>query len=94
MAIQILNSMKKNGFGHLIGKYEHFAHEIQEALEENKKALNKLKKATEEAVSDGTEGVKDAVMEAHRSVKKNPWLYISAASAGALLLGFILGKRK
>ena len=83
MAMEILNHTKKNGLGTLMGKYEHFAHEIQEALIENKKALGKLKKATEEGMVD-----------AHRSVKKNPWVYIGVASACGLLLGFVIGKKK
>lgn len=94
MAMEIMNHVKKNGLSSLINKYEHFAHEIQDALLENKKALAKLKKATEEALYESGEKVKDVAKDANRSVKKNPWMYIGAASACALLIGFAVGKKK
>jgi len=94
MAMDILNHTKKNGLNGIMHKYEHVSHDIQAALEDNKKALAKLKKATEEVLSEGEEKMKDIAVDVQRSVKKNPWVYIGAASAGALLLGFILGKKK
>ena len=94
MAIEILNHVKKNGLGLLMGKYEHFAQELKDALYENKKALAKLKRVTEQALFEGGEKIKDVAVDAHRSVKKNPWAYIGAISAGALMLGFMLGKKK
>ena len=94
MAMDIMNHSKKNGMGMLVDKYEHYAHEIQEALFENKKALAKLKRATEEALYESGEKVKDVAIDAHRSVKKNPWAYIGAAFGCALLIGFALGKKK
>ena len=94
MAMEIMHNGKKNGMSLLGDKYEHFAQEIQEALFENKKALAKLKRATEEALYEGGEKVKDVAIDAHRSVKKNPWAYIGAAFGCALLIGFALGKKK
>ena len=94
MAMELLNHTKNNGLGKLIGKYEHFAHEIQEALMENKKALNKLKKATEDAIYEGQESIKGVAVDAQRTVKRNPWAFIGAASACALVVGFMLGKKK
>ena len=94
MAMDIMNHSKKNGVGMLVDKYEHFAHEVQEALFENKKALAKLKKATEEALSESGDKVKDVALHAQRTVKKNPWAYIGAAFGTALLIGFALGKKK
>ena len=94
MAMEILNHTKKNGLGMLMDKYEHFAQEVQDALFENKKALAKLKRMTEEALFEGGEKIKDVAVEANRNVKKNPWAYIGAVTAGALMLGFIIGKKK
>ena len=94
MVTEIMNHVKKNGLSTMVDKYEHFAHEIQEALFENKKALGKLKRATEQALFEGGEKVKDAAMDANRAVKKNPWVYIGAISAAALILGFAIGKKK
>ncbi len=71
--MELMNHTKKNGNINLKEKYEHFAHEVQEAV----------KKVTEEALE-----------ESQKSIKKNPWAYIGAASALALLVGFILGKKK
>ena len=94
MAMDIMNHVKKNGLSTLMGKYEHFANEIQDALLENKKALAKLKKATEEALHEGGQKMKDVAVDAKRSIKKNPWPYVGAVSAFALLVGFALGKKK
>ena len=94
MAMEILNHTKKNGMGALMDKYEHFAQDVQDALFENKKALAKLKRATEEALHEGGEKIKDVAVETRRSFKKNPWAYIGAISAGALVLGFLIGKKK
>ena len=52
MAMDIMNHTKKNGMNGLVEKYEHFAQELQEALLENKKAMEKLKKAAEQALED------------------------------------------
>ena len=94
MAMDIINQAKKNGLSGLMGKYEHISHELQEALEENKKALGKLKKVTENALFDGEEKIKDAAVDAHRAVKKNPWPYIGAASVCGLFVGFLMGKKQ
>ena len=94
MAMEILNHTKKNGLGMIMDKYEHFAQEVQDALFENKKALAKLKRVTEEVLYEGGEKIKDAAVEARRSFKKNPWAFIGALSAGALVLGFLIGKKK
>ena len=93
MAIEILNHVKKNGLGMLIDKYEHFSQEVQDVIFENKKALAKLKRVTEEALFDSGQKMRDVAIDANRSVKKNPWGYMGAVAAGALLLGFVIGKK-
>ena len=93
MAMEILNHTK-NGLGMLMDKYQTFSQEMQQVLFENKKALAKLKQVTEEAIYNGGEKVKEAAIDAHRTVKKNPWAYIGVASAAALLVGFMAGKKK
>ena len=93
--MELMNHTKKNGNIDLLKeKYEHFAHELQEALFENKKALDKLKKVTEEALEESGEKIIHVAKDVQKNVKKNPWAYIGAASAMALLVGFILGKKK
>ena len=92
--MEIINHTKKNGNINLKEKYEHFVHELQEALFENKKALDKLKKFTEEALEESGEKISHAARDVQKNVKKNPWAYIGAVSAVALLVGFILGKKK
>ena len=94
--MELMNHTRKNG---IIGinikeKYEHFTHELQEALNENKKAMDRLKKVTEEALEESGEKIFHAAKDVQKSVKKNPWTYIGAASAVALLVGFFLGKKK
>ena len=93
MAMEILNQAK-NGLGMMMDKYEHFSQEIQQALFENKKALAKLKRVTEEALYNGGEKIKDVAVDTHRAVKKNPWAFIGAASAVGLIVGFMVGRKK
>ena len=92
--MELMNHTKKNGSIDLKDKYEHFVQELQEALSENKKAMDRLKKVTEQALEDGSEKITHAAKDMQKRVKKNPWAYIGAASALALLTGFILGKKK
>ena len=93
--MELANHTKKNGNSmHLKEKYESFVEELQEALMENKKAMDKLKKVTEQALEESGEKIAHAAKDMKKSVKKNPWAYIGAASAVALLAGFILGKKK
>ena len=84
----------KNGLGTLIGKYKHFGQDVQQAILENKKSLARLKRVTENALYTGQAKVKDVAFDAKRTVKKNPWAYIGAASAFGMLLGFMIGKKK
>ena len=88
--MEILNHVKRNGLGTLMGKYENFAQELQDALEENKKALVKLKKATQAALAEGQDKIKGI----HRTARKNPWAFVGAAAGVAMILGFVLGKKK
>ena len=94
--MELMNHLKKNGNIGLTlkEKYEHFAQELQEAIIENKKAMDKLKKITEKAMEESGEKIIHAAKNVQKNVKKNPWAYIGAASVAALLAGFILGKKK
>ena len=93
--MELTNHTKKNGNSmHLKEKYEEFAQELQDALSENKKAMNRLKKLTEQALEESGETIAHAAKDMQKSVKKNPWAYIGAAAGVALLTGFILGKKK
>ena len=42
------------------------------------------------ALAEGEHKIK----QVKREVRKNPWMYVGAASAAALVLGFALGKKK
>lgn len=48
-------------------------------------------KHTGEAVADTA---KKAASTVNDSVHENPWLYISGAALGGLILGFLLGRRR
>lgn len=82
--MELMNHTKKNGAINLKEKYEHFAHQLQEAV----------KKITEQALEESGEKISQATKEVQKNVKKNPWAYIGAASAVALLAGFLLGRKK
>ena len=82
--MEVTNHTKKNGHVDmnmkLKEKYEELAHELQEAISENKKAVDKT--------------IAHTAKDVQKAVKKNPWPYIGAASVAALLLGFALGRKK
>ena len=92
--MELMNHTKKNGTIDLKMKYQQFAEELQEALLENKKAMDKLKKAAEQALEESGETIQHTAKVMQKKVKKNPWAYIGMASAMALTVGFILGKKK
>lgn len=89
-----METMKKNGSMHLKEKYEALAEELQDAIAEHKKAMMRLKRATEQAIEESGETIAHTAKDVQKKVKKNPWAYIGAASAVGLLAGFILGKRQ
>ena len=91
--MEILNHSKE-GLGVLMDKYKNFGQEVLEAITENKKAVARLIRVTEDALSSSKEKVKDMASDAQRTVKKNPWTYIGAASAAGLLFGLMLSKKK
>lgn len=94
-ALQLLNEAareKKDELQKLLGeKYGDIKDALFEVASKNKETMNRIKKATLNAVEEGQERFEDAVVDIDKKVKKNPWPYIGGAAAGALLLGFILG---
>ena len=91
MAIEMA---KKNGHLNIKEKYSDLKETLQDAVLQNKMAVGKFKRMAENAVYEGGEKIKDAATVADRHVRKNPWAYLAGATTCALLLGFILGKKK
>ena len=85
---------KKNGHFNIKEKYSELKDTLEDAIQQNKKALGKFKRMAESAAYDSGEKIKDAVIDADRTVRKNPWPYLAGATACAMLLGFILGRKK
>ena len=54
--------------------------------------LNRFKDAAEEALQESGKKIKKTALTVNKTVKKNPWAYIGGVAAGAMILGFILGK--
>ena len=89
-----IDTVKRNGHFSLREKYNEIKDGFQEAMQTNKMAVGKFKRMAQDAVEESGERVKDAVSDANKTVKKNPWPYVAGASAAALLFGFILGRKK
>ena len=56
-------------------------------------AKQKVVMATEKAREVGEEKVKEVAKVVDISVHENPWPYIGGVALGALLLGYILGRK-
>ncbi len=71
---------------------------LGEAAEEKKdelqQSLHRFKKVAEKTVTESGVKIRKTAIEADKNVKKNPWAYIGGMAAGALALGFMLGKIK
>ena len=94
-ALHLLNEAareKKQEIQQLFGdKYTHIRQAVQEAAEDQRQRLNRLRKSAGEAVELGGERIKQVATDVDERVKENPWAYIGGAAVGALLLGYILG---
>lgn len=91
MAIELA---KKNGHLNIMEKYSELKDTLEDAVLHNKKTMGKFKRLAENAVYESGEKIKDTATIADRNVRKNPWAYLAGATTCALLLGFILGKKK
>ncbi len=66
----------------------------EEKKDELRQSIHRFKKVAEKTVAEGGVKIKKTAIVANKSVKKNPWAYIGGVAAGALALGFMLGKIK
>ena len=64
----------------------------EEKKDELRQSIHRFKKVAEKTVADSGVKLRKTAMVADKNLKKNPWAYIGGVSAGALALGFMLGK--
>lgn len=91
-----VKTMNHNGKLHsAMDLLNQIAREKKEALVDN---FDHVKKMTTDAIEEGEGKVKKTALKIKRDVKKvihkNPWKAIGAFAAGALALGYFLGKKK
>ncbi len=91
MALEIA---KKNGHLNIKEKYSELKDTLEDAVLHNRKAIGKFRRMAENAAYESGEKIKDAATEADRHVRKNPWPYLAGATACAMLLGFVLGRKR
>jgi len=90
---------KKNDLQGLIeGKYTHLKEALLEKEEDLADALiaakKKAIKAALHASEVSSEKAKEIAAEVDHQVRENPWPYIGGVAAGALLIGYIMGRSK
>lgn len=72
-------------------------HGLKDALSETEDNIAEMKRKAVEAVKRAGEASwqksKDVAVAVDDNVHKNPWYYIGGAAVGALLLGYILGRK-
>ena len=56
--------------------------------------LNRFKSSATEALEESGKKIKKTAVAVDKTVRRNPWAYIGSVAAGALILGFCLGKVK
>src|SRR6185503_17374720 len=90
-ALELLNeaaSEKKEELKDMLtGKYTH----IKDLMTAD---AQKAKSAVEDVIADGEERIKKAVTKVDSRVRKDPWPYVAATTAAALLLGYLMGSRR
>jgi len=79
------------------GKYGHLKDALVDTEEDVVKTLSAAKKqalkAALHAKDVGTERAMELAEELDEKVHENPWPYIGGAALGALLIGYILGRK-
>ncbi len=97
-AIQLLNEAardKKDALQRSVKeKLGDFKEAFSDITERNREAIERVGMATKEAIQESAERVKEKAQEANRQVHKNPWPYIGGVAAGALVIGWLLGRNK
>lgn len=90
-ALELLNEAAKEKREELKGlmkdKYTH----IREAMAAG---AGQAKDMAQDFLVEGQEKIKEAVSEADRRVRKDPWPYIAGAAAASLLLGYLMGSKR
>jgi len=90
---------KKNDLQNLIeSKYTHLKEVLMEKEEDLADAIIAAKKKAIKAALHASEvssaRAKEIATEVDRQVRENPWPYIGGVAAGALLIGYIMGRSK
>jgi ElaB/YqjD/DUF883 family membrane-anchored ribosome-binding protein len=75
---------------------------LNDAAKEKKEEIQNLlgdkyddvKKIFQDSTHEGTEKIKEAVSDAEKTVKENPWQAIAVAATAALVLGILIGSSK
>jgi DNA phosphorothioation-dependent restriction protein DptG len=89
---------KKDELQNIIkGRYNHLKDALLDKEDDVVKALKAARKhavsAARQATEMGTEKAKELAEEIEDRVRENPWPYLGGVAIGALLIGYILGRK-
>ena len=90
-ALDLLNEAARERKDELQDMFtDKYAH-IKEAIAVDAQKVRSLAK---DVIAEGEEKLKHAVVKVDSRVRKDPWPYVAGTAAVALLLGYLMGKRK
>lgn len=96
-ALELLNEAARERKDELKGllnnKYAHIHQVVAEKIDHGKDMLEGIKKSAEFTLLKDEYKIKEALGEADKKVRENPWPYIAGAAACSLILGYLMGRK-
>jgi len=90
-ALELLNAAARDKKGELQAAMENKYADLSSVVSS---FTDQMKSRATEKFEAGKQKVIDVATDIDKSVHKNPWAYIGGAAAGAMLLGFLLGRSR
>ena len=97
-ALELLNEAaheKREEVYEIVGdRYEHLKDIFEKTLHNGQEVIGEATKRVSKNLNQEKRKVRDAAVRLDRKAHKDPWVLISSAALGSLVLGMILGRGK